>query len=174
MRTHSDKKYICRASESITEGYDDAMALAQKWKEPIQHARRRGYSDAEIIDRIHSRVDEARTKACVRGWVKGNRIAPQTQADIKAVYLALDYPITDTELNQIAAAVRKIRNKHRAVGKMAKKELVADFLSDVKRYGLDDALKGFDDRHEAGNVELLRVTAVGERKNVAVDRVDIL
>lgn len=174
LRTHSDKKYICRASESITEGYDDAMALAQKWKDPIQHARRRGYSDAEIIDRIHSRVDEARTKACVRGWVKGNRIAPQTQADIKAVYLALDYPITDTELNQIAAAVRKIRNKHRAVGKMAKKELVADFLSDVKRYGLDDALKGFDDRHEAGNVELLRVTAVGERKNVAVDRVDIL
>lgn len=174
LRTHSDKKYIRRASESSTEGYDDVMALAQKWKEPIQHARRRGYSDAEIIDRIHSRVDETRTKAGVRGWVKGDRIAPQTQADIEAVYSALGYPITDTELDQIAAAVRKIRNKHRAVGRMTQRELVADFLSDVKQYGLDDALKGFDGRHEAGDVELLRVTTVGERKNVAVDRVDVL
>lgn len=174
LRTHSDRKYIRRASESSTEGYDDAMALARKWKEPIQHARRCGYSDAEIIDRIYSRVDETRTKGGVRGWVRGDRIAPQTPADIEAVYLALDYPITATELNQIAAAVRKIRNKHRAVGRMTQKELVADFLSDVKQYGLDDALKGFDSRHEAGDVELLRVTSVGERKNVAVDRVDVL
>ena len=80
LRTHSDKKYIRRASESSTEGYDDAMALAQKWKEPIQHARHRGYSDAEIIDRIYSCVDETRTKAGVRGWVKGDRIAPQAPA----------------------------------------------------------------------------------------------
>ena len=174
LRTHSDKQYIRRASESSTEGYDDAMALAQKWKEPIRHARCQGYSDAEIIDRIFSRVDETRTKAGVRGWVKGDRIAPQTPADIEAVYLALGYSITATELGQIAVAVRKIRNKHRAVGRMTQKELVADFLSDVKQYGLDDALKGFDGRHEAGDVELLRVTAVGERKNVAVDRVDVL
>ena len=57
---------------------------------------------------------------------------------------------------------------------MARKDMVTDFLSDLGRYGLDDALKGFDARHEAGDVELLRVTAVGERKNVAVDRVDVL
>ena len=57
---------------------------------------------------------------------------------------------------------------------MAKKSMVADFLKDVERYGLDDAVEGFDERHEAGDIELLRVAAVGERKNVAVDRVDVL
>lgn len=174
LRTHSDKKYIRKASENSTEGYDDDLALAQKWKEPIWHAKRRGYTDAEIIDKIYSRVAETRTKAGVRGWVKGDRIAPQTQADIEAVYLALGFPLADGELEQIAAAVRKIRNKHRAVGRMARKDMVADFLNDLELYGLDDALKGFDARHEAGDVELLRVTAVGERKKVAIDRVDVL
>ena len=52
--------------------------------------------------------------------------------------------------------------------------MVADFLKDVRQYGLDDAIDGFDQRHEAGDVELLRVTAVGQKKNVAVDRVDVL
>lgn len=174
LRTHSDKKYIRKASENSSEGYDDDLALAQKWKEPIWNAKRRGYTDAEIIDKIYSRVKETRTKAGVRGWVKGDRIAPQTQTDIEAIYLALGFPLADGELDQIAAAVRKIRNKHRAVGRMARKDMVTDFLSDLGRYGLDDALKGFDVRHEAGDVELLRVTAVGERKNVAVDRVDVL
>ncbi len=174
LRTHSDKKYIRRKSKSITEGYDDDMALAQKWKEPIQDARERGYSDEKIIDMIYFRVGKTRTKDCVRGWVKGNCIAPQRRADIEAVYLALGYSITVSELDHITDAVRKIRNKHRAVGRMAHKELVAKFISDVKQYGLDDALKGFNDRHKAGDVELLRVAAVGERKNVAADRVDVL
>jgi hypothetical protein len=174
LRTHSDKSFIRRTSESTTEGYDDVMALAQRWREPILRARRHGYSDAEIINKIYSRVAKTRTKDGVRGWVKGNPIAPQTKADIQAVYSSLGYPLADGELDQIAGAVRKIRNKHRAVGRMAKKSMVADFLKDVERYGLDDAVEGFDERHEAGDIELLRVAAVGERKNVAVDRVDVL
>lgn len=174
LRTHSDKGFIRRASESTTEGYDDAMALAQSWKEPIRHARLHGYSDAEIVDRIYSRVVKTRTKAGVRGWVKGNRIAPQTKADIEAIYSSLGYPLADGELDKIAGAVRKIRNKHRSIGRMAKKGMVADFLKDVERYGLDNAVDGFDERHEAGDVELLRVAVVGERRNVAIDRVDVL
>lgn len=174
LRTHSDKRFIRRASKSTTEGYGNAMALAQRWKEPIRRARRRGHSDAEIIDRIYSHVAETRTKAGVRGWVKGDRIAPQSKADIEAVFSSLGYPLADSELNQIAGAVRKIRNKHRAVGRMAKKGMVADFLQDVERYGLDNAVEGFNERHEAGDIELLRVAAVGERKNVAIDRVDVL
>lgn len=174
LLTHSDKTYIRKTSERTTEGYDNVMALAQRWKEPIQRARMRGYTDAEIVDRIYSRVSEIRTKGGVRGWVKGKRIAPQTRTDIQAIYSALSYPIANDELDLIANAVRKIRNKHRAVGRMAAKDMVADFLKDVDQYGLDDAVKGFDDRHEAGDVELLRVTSVGERKNVAVNRVDVL
>lgn len=174
LRTQSDRRYIRKASESSTEGYDDTMALAQKWKEPIKQAKLRGYTDTEIIDRIYFRVSDKRTKSCVRGWVKGYRIAPQTQDDIKAVYLALGCPIDDEELERISTAVGKIRSKHRAVGRMARKGMVTDFLNDVEKYGLDDAIDGFGDRHEAGDVKLLRVTAVGERKNVAVDRVDVL
>lgn len=174
LRTHSDRDYIRKTSEQTTTGYDDVLALAQKWKTPIKRARSRGLADAEIVERIYAKVSETRTKQGVRGWVKGQRIAPQTPADIEAIYEALGYPITDDELSIIAIAVRKIRNKHRAVGRIAAKGMVADFLKDVRQYGLDDAIDGFDQRHEAGDVELLRVTAVGQKKNVAVDRVDVL
>lgn len=174
LRTHSDKRFIRRTSRRTTEGYDDVMAVAQRWKEPIHHAIARGYTDSDIVDRIYSRVAKTRTKAGVRGWVKGDRIAPQTRDDIEAIYRALGFPLTEGELDQIVDAVREIRNKHRAIGRMAAKDMVFNFLEDVRQYGLNDAIEGFDERHEAGDVELLRVTAVGERQNVAIDRVDVL
>jgi hypothetical protein len=174
LRTHSDKRFIRQTSEKTTADYDDVMALAQKWREPIQSAKLHGYSDAEIVDRIYSKVSARRSKAGVRGWVKGDRIAPQNIFDIYAIYSALDCPVTQEQLNQISRAVREIRNKHRAVGRMAAKGMVTDFISDVKKYGVDDAVEGFDKRHEAGDIELLKIAAIGERQNVAVDRVDVL
>lgn len=174
LRTHSDTAYIRKTSEQITKGYDDVFSRAQRWRKPIQAAQRLGLTDADITDRIYAEVRGSRTKQAVRGWVKGNRIAPQTTDDIRAVYAGLNYPISDDEFNAITQAVKMIRNKHRAVGRMAAKDMVAQFLSDVRTYGLDDAVKGFDDRHEAGDVELLKVTSIGSEMNVATDRAYIM
>lgn len=52
--------------------------------------------------------------------------------------------------------------------------MVNQFLTDVRTYGLDDAVRGFDDRHEAGDVELLKVTSVGSEMSVATDRAYIM
>lgn len=174
LRKHSDKRFIRQTSEKTTADYDDVMALAQKWREPIQSAKLRGYSDAEIVDKIYSKVAGHRSKAGVRVWVKGDRISPQNISDIYSIYSALDCPVTQEQLNQISRAAREIRNKHRAVGRMVAKGMVTDFLLDVKRYGIDNAVEGFDDRHEAGDIELLKIAAIGECQNVAVDRVDVL
>ena len=174
LRTHSDKTYIRRTSEQTTKGYDDVFSVAQKWREPIKAAKLSGLTDAEITDRIYSAVKDSRTKQAVRGWVKGNRIAPQTVEDIRAVYSGLRCPISDNDFNAITRAVKLIRNKHRAVGRMAAKDMVNQFLTDVRAYGLDDAVRGFDDRHEAGDVELLKVTSVGSEMSVATDRAYIM
>lgn len=174
LRTHSDKMYIRKTSEQTTKGYDDVFSIAQKWREPIRAAKLSGLTDAEITDRIYSAVKDSRTKQAVRGWVKGNRIAPQTVEDIRAVYSGLRYPIPDNDFNAITHAVKLIRNKHRAVGRMAAKNMVNQFLADVRVYGLDDAVRGFDDRHEAGDIELLKVTSVGSEMSVATDRAYIM
>lgn len=174
LRTHSDKTYIRKTSEKTTKGYDGVFSIAQKWREPIRAAKLSGLTDAEITDRIYSAVKGARTKQAVRGWVKGNRIAPQTAEDIRAVYSGLRYPITDNDFNAITHAVKLIRNKHRAVGRMAAKDMVNQFIADVRTYGLDDAVRGFDDRHEAGDVELLKVTSVGSEMSVAADRAYVM
>lgn len=172
--THSDKTYIRKTSEQTTKGYDDVFSVAQKWREPIRAAKLSGLTDAEITDRIYSAVRGSRTKQAVRGWVKGNRIAPQTVEDIRAVYSGLHYPISDNDFKDITRAVKLIRNKHRAVGRMAAKDMVNQFLTDVRTYGLDDAVRGFDDRHEVGDIELLKVTSVGSEMSVATDRAYIM
>lgn len=170
LRTHSDKAYIRKTSEQTIKGYEDVFSVAQKWKEPIKAAKLSGLTDAEITNRIYSAVKGSRTKQAVRGWVKGNRIAPQTVEDIRAVYSGLHYPISDSDFTAITRAVKLIRNKHRAVGRMAAKDMVNQFLTDVRTYGLDDAVSGFDHRHEAGDIELLKVTSVGSEMSVATDR----
>lgn len=174
LRTHSNKTYIRKTSEQTTQGYDDVFSVAQKWREPIRAAKRSGLTDAEITDRIYFAVKGSRTKQAVRGWVKGNRIAPQTFEDIHAVYSGLHYPISDNDFNAITDAVKLIRNKHRAVGRMAAKDMVNQFLADVRTYGLDDAVRGFDDRHETGDIELLKVTSVGSEMSVATNRAYIM
>lgn len=174
LRTHSDREYIKKASEKTTSGYDSLYAQSQKWREPIHSARRSGLTDAEITDRIFRATKRSRTEQAVRAWVKGYRIAPQTIEDIKAVYTGLRYPVTEEEFRDVISAVRAIRNKHRAVGRMAKKDMVAQFLNDVRNYGVDDAVSGFDERHEAGDIELLRVTSIGNEMNVAPSRALIM
>lgn len=174
LRTHSDREYIKKASEETTSGYDSLYTQSQKWREPIQSARRSGLTDAEITDRIYRATKKSRTEQAVRAWVKGRRIAPQTIEDIKAVYTGLRYPVTEEEFRDVISAVRAIRNKHRAVGRMAKKDMVIQFLNDVRKYGIDNAVSGFDERHEAGDIELLRVTSIGNEMNVALSRALIM
>lgn len=174
LRTHSDKSYIKRESERSTENYDNVLAAAHKWREPIKDARMAGYTDAEIVDKIYSEVSETRTKSAVRAWVRGRNIAPQAKEDMRAIFVALGFSITDEELNSIEHAVSAIRNKHRAVGRIAAKDMVAAFIRDLAKYGLDSAVAGFDERHEAGDIELLRVACVGDQKDVAINRVDVL
>ena len=174
LRTHSDKLYIKRESERSTENYDNVLAAAHKWREPIKDARMAGYTDAEIVDKIYSEVSETRTKSAVRAWVRGRNIAPQAKEDMRAIFVALGFSITDEELNSIEQAVSAIRNKHRAVGRIAAKDMVAAFIRDLAKYGLDSAVAGFDERHEAGDIELLRVACVGDQKDVAINRVDVL
>lgn len=174
LRTHSDTGYIRRTSEKTTKDYDDVFSCAQKWREPIQAARLKGITDAEIIDMIYTTVRGSRTKQAIREWVKGNRIAPQTTNDIRAIYSALRYPISDDEVDSITKAVKMIRNKHRAVGRIAAKDMIAQFLNDLRIYGLDDAVNGFDDRHEAGDIELLKVTSIGSEMDVATNRAYII
>ena len=84
------------------------------------------------------------------------------------------HPITEEELRDVIGAVRAIRNKHRAVGRMAKKDMVIQFLNDVRNYGIDDAVSGFDERHEAGDIELLKVSSIGNEMNVAPSRALIM
>ena len=167
LRTHSDREYIKKASEETTSGYDSLYAQSQKWRDPIQSARSSGLTDAEITDRIYRATKGSRTEQAVRAWVKGYRIAPQTAEDIRAVYTGLRHPVTEEEFRDVISAVRAIRNKHRAVGRMAKKDMVIQFLNDVRYYGIDDAVSGFDERHEAGDVELLRVSSIGNEMSVA-------
>lgn len=167
LRTHSDREYIKKASEEMTSGYDSLYAQSQKWRDPIQSARSSGLTDAEITDRIYRATKGSRTEQAVRAWVKGYRIAPQTAEDIRAVYTGLRHPVTEEEFRDVISAVRAIRNKHRAVGRMAKKDMVIQFLNDVRYYGIDDAVSGFDERHEAGDVELLRVSSIGNEMSVA-------
>lgn len=174
LRTHSDREYIKKASEETTSGYNDLYTQSQKWTEPIKSARCSGLTDAEITDRIYRATKRGRTEQAVRAWVKGYRIAPQTAEDIRAVYTGLRYPITEEELCIVVGAVRAIRNKHRAVGRMAKKDMVIQFLNDVRNYGIDDAVSGFDERHEAGDIELLKVSSIGNEMNVAPSRALIM
>ena len=167
LRTHSDREYIRKASEETTSGYDSLYAQSQKWRDPIQSARSSGLTDAEITDRIYRATKGSRTEQAVRAWVKGYRIAPQTAEDIRAVYTGLRHPVTEEEFRDVIGAVRAIRNKHRAVGRMAKKDMVIQFLNDVRDYGIDGAVSGFDERHEAGDIELLRVSSIGNEMSVA-------
>lgn len=52
--------------------------------------------------------------------------------------------------------------------------MVIQFLKDVRDYGIDDAVSGFDERHEAGDIELLRVSSIGNEMNVAPSRALIM
>lgn len=106
--------------------------------------------------------------------MRGRNIAPQAKEDVRAIFVALGFSITDEELNSIERAVSAIRNKHRAVGRIAAKDMVTAFIHDLAKYGLDSAVAGFDERHEAGDIELLRVAFVGDQKDVAISRVDVL
>jgi hypothetical protein len=170
LRTHSDRAYIRKASEKRVDGYKAALQIAHRWKEPISKARMKGMSDAEIVERIQSHLRVPRSTQTVRGWVKGERIAPQSEEDIRSIFSAFRIFIKDEDVKGILGAASLIRGQHQRTGMMAHEKMVGLFLDDVSRYGLDDAVSGFDDRHESGNVELLRITAIGDEARVAVDR----
>ena len=156
------------------DGYEDVMEVAQRWREPIRAARMRGLSDSEIVGVLTERFGSARSVATIRGWVGGSRIAPQSEEDIRGIFSAFHIYIKDEDVSAIARAASRIRGQHQRTGMMTAGALVRKFIEDVGTYGLDDALAGFDERHESGNVELLTVSAVGERMSVAEDRVEIL
>jgi hypothetical protein len=170
LRTHSDRAYIRKASEKRVDGYKAALQVAHRWKEPISRARMSGMSDPEIVERIQSHLRVPRSTQTVRGWVKGERIAPQSEEDIRSIFSAFRIFIKDEDIKGILGAASLIRGQHQRTGMMAHEKMVGLFLDDVSRYGLDDAVSGFDDRHESGNVELLRITAIGDEARVAVDR----
>lgn len=170
LRTHSDRAYIRKASEKRVDGYKAALQVAHRWKEPISRARMGGMSDPEIVERIQSHLRVPRSTQTVRGWVKGERIAPQSEEDIRSIFSAFRIFIKDEDIKGILGAASLIRGQHQRTGMMAHEKMVGLFLDDVSRYGLDDAVSGFDDRHESGNVELLRITAIGDEARVAVDR----
>lgn len=170
LRTHSDKAYIRKASERRVDGYKASLQIAHRWKDPISRARMSGMADAEIVERIKSHLRVPRNTQTVRGWVKGDRIAPQSEEDIRSIFSAFNIFIKDEDVKSILGAAGSIRGQHQRTGMMAHEKMVALFLDDVSRYGLDDAVSRFDERHESGSVELLRITAIGDEARVAVDR----
>ena len=106
--------------------------------------------------------------------MSGKTIAPMYPSYIRAIFDAFDEPIEDAAILEIIQASRQIRVQHQRTGVIAAEAMVEMFLKDVETYGLDDALVGFDDRHESGNVTLLKVSAVGEQMDVSLERADIL
>ena len=174
LRTHSDKAWIRKASQERLDGYGDVMEVAQRWREPIRAARMKGLSDAAIVSVLEDWFGKARNVNTLKGWVTGNRIAPRSEEDIRGIFAAFHTYIKDDDIREISHAARVIRGQHQRTGMLTVGKLVDKFIEDVKRYGLEDALAGFDERHESGNVELLKVSAVGSSMSVAEDRVDIL
>lgn len=174
LRTHSSKAYIRKAAQERLDGYEDVMEVAQRWKDPIRAARMQGLSDADIARVLSDHFGSSRNYNTIRGWVAGNRIAPQSDADIRGIFAAFHIYIKDEDVRAIASAASRIRGQHQRTGMMAADKMVRKFIEDVEAYGLEDALAGFDERHESGNVELLTVSGIGERMSVAEDRVEIL
>ena len=173
LRTHSSKAYIRKAAEERLNGYQNVWEVAHRWREPIANARMSGMSDYEIISRIHERT-HGRSVVTVRTWVMGERIAPQSEDDIRAIFSAFRVYIRDEDVMAIVRAARLIRGQHQRTGMMAAEKMVRKFLEDVGKYGLDDAVAGFDERHESGNIELLTVSAVGKQMRVSVERAEIV
>ena len=174
LRTHSDKTYIRETSEKRVVGYQEVLETAHKWRKPIQQARMQGMTDQEIVERIQEYLRLPKSAQTVRSWVRGDRIAPQSESDIRAIFSAFGVVVDDQEVSSILGAASLIRGQHQRTGMMAHEKMVMLFLDDVKQHGLDDAVAGFDARHESGNIELLRIVAVGERMNVAVERADVI
>jgi hypothetical protein len=132
-------------------------------------------SKSEIVGVLAERFGETRSVATIRGWVNGERvIAPQSENDIRGIFAAFHVHVTDEDVWQIARAAGRIRGLHQKTGIKTAERMVHKFIEDVREYGLDDALAGFDARHESGNVELLTVSAVGEAASVASERVEVL
>lgn len=174
LRTHSDKAWLRKASQERLDGYEDVMEVAQRWREPIRSARMNGLSDAMIVSVLERWFGKTRNVNTLRGWVAGNRIAPQSEKDIRGIFAAFHIFIKDEDVRAISRAATVIRGQHQRTGMLAAGRMVDKFIEDVRLYGLEDALAGFDERHESGNVELLKVSAVGTSMSVAADRVDVL
>lgn len=174
LRTHSDRSYIRETSQSRLDGYQESLGVARSWFGPIMRARKRGLPDSEIISSIVSKLHGTKSYQTVRGWVTGERIAPRKEDDVKAIFASLGEPIDDSTAKEIVNAAKRIRSQHQKSGILAKEEMVTLFLEDVGKYGVDNALDGFDERHKSGKIELLRVATVGERMNIAIDRVPLV
>lgn len=172
--THSNREYIVEKAEQDLRNYDQLLDIAQAWRGPVDRAKRRGLTDREIVEGICEKLSGRRREQTVRSWLSGNRIAPQSEDDIRAVYLGLGEHVTDAEVKSIAAAAERIRTSHRLTGRMASEKMVGKFIDDVRVYGVEDAVNGFGTRHRTGVVELLTVRAVGEPQYVSVERAEIV
>ena len=108
-------------------------------------------------------------------WVVGqDRIAPRSVEDLRAIFAAFGERPSEEQISEMAKAARKIRGQHQRAGAFLKEELVRAFLDDVHLYGIGNALNDFHSRHNIGYVELLKVSAIGERANVAAERVEVI
>ena len=175
LRTRSSKSIISQISRSSNDDHETALGTARAWRAPIEKARKRGVPDSEIIERIHSRLPDGRSYQTVRAWVVGqDRIAPRSVEDLRAIFAAFGERPSEEQISEMAKAARKIRGQHQRAGAFLKEELVKAFLDDVHLYGIENALNGFHGRHNIGYVELLKVSAVGERANVAAERVEVI
>lgn len=175
LRTYSDSAYIAEKAESRYSNYQRYRDIANGWFEPIKHARRQRLSDSAIAYKISQALPRPKTKAAIRRWVTGECIAPSSKEDIRAIYKAFGYPVTEEELDRIMRAARVIRGAHQGTGRLATMKLVKKFLEDVAECGdIEKAEREFDEKHRSGNVKLLAVTAVGALQHVATERVRVI
>lgn len=175
LRTHSSRGIISQISRNSNDDHETILGTARAWRAPIEKARKRGIPDSEIIEQIHSRLPDGRSFQTVRAWVVGqDRIAPRSVEDLRAIFAAFGERPSEEQISEVAKAARKIRGQHQRAGAFLKEEMVKAFLDDVHLYGIENALNGFHRRHNIGYVELLKVSAVGERANVAAERVEVI
>lgn len=175
LRTHSSRGIISQISRNSNDDHEAILGTARAWRAPIEKARKRGIPDSEIIEQIRSRLPDGRSFQTVRAWVVGqDRIAPRSVEDLRAIFAAFGERPSEEQIGEVAKAARKIRGQHQRAGAFLKEEMVKAFLDDVHLYGIENALNGFHRRHNIGCVELLKVSAVGERANVAAERVVVI
>ena len=160
---------LCKENFS---SYGEVLRIAKSWRDPIERAKK-SMEDGDIVRRI-ANAGVSKHESTIRSWVRGNiAIAPNGESgrkDIAAIGLALGQPFSDDEIRRILQAGKIIRGKRIESGRSISKGIAQSFVSDVSRYGFQDAMDGFSSRHESGKIDLLCVDHIGKTQNVPIGR----